>query len=505
MGKRVQPFQAKVEARTPHGKPRRMTQVRGLPNGKDPVQTAKRAIQAIARKIGIKPDLSQLAFEKARTSILGTHVTFQQVHDGHPVTGAWVRVDINAAGEVIQIHNDLIPAPLLAKARMAQQARAKASPGKYTVAEALAVARKSLGKKAGRFLEIVGSEKVAFPVKGMPHAAIKLVLRSSKPRGEWKVYVDVVTGKVLAKMALLKDATGKGRVFDPNPVVALDDSKLKDSSRIPDAAYREVELLDLDGSGVLDGPFVSTATTPKRKKKKNLDFRFRRGTRAFTEVMAYFHIDRVQRYLQDLGFRNLLNRPIRVNVVGQSEDNSFYSPATKDLYFGTGGVNDSEDAEIILHEYGHAVQDAQMPNFGRSAECGAMGEGFGDYLAASYFAEDKPARLRPCVGTWDGVSYSREDPPCLRRLDSTKKYPRDLEHEVHADGEIWSACLWEIRAALGARTADRLVIASHYLLSPDASFADGASAILMADAQLNQAKNQTVIRSVFVRRGILKK
>jgi hypothetical protein len=52
---------------------------------------------------------------------------------------------------------------------------------------------------------------------------------------------------------------------------------------------------------------------------------------------------------------------------------------------------------------------------------------------------------------------------------------------------------------------DRLVIASHALLSPDASFADGANAILMADAQLNHAKNKTVIRSGFARRGILKK
>src|SRR5262249_26460091 len=200
------------------------------------------------------------------------------------------------------------------------------------------------------------------------------------------------------------DAKGKGRVFDPNPVVALDDSKLKDSSKIPAKAYREVQLLGLDGKGYLDGPFVSTRTTPGRKKVASLDFRFERGTKAFTEVMVYFHIDRVQRYLQDLGFKNVLNRPIPVNVVGQSDDNSHYSPVTKSLYFGTGGVNDSEDAEIILHEYGHAIQDAQVPGFGRSDECGAMGEGFGDYLAASFFADHKPARLRPCVGTWDGVS-----------------------------------------------------------------------------------------------------
>jgi Zn-dependent metalloprotease len=504
MGKSA-PLRTRVESRTQHGTPRRISGTEGLPKAKNPVATAKRAIAEMARKIGIKPDLSTLAFDEARTSLLGTHVTFQQVHEGRPVTGAWIRVDINPAGEVFHILNDLIPSRVLAQASLAQKARAKASPGKFTAAEAFVAARKALGKKAGRSLAVVSTETVAFPVQGLPRTAIKLVLRSLAPRGEWKVYVDVVTGKVLGKLALLKDATGKGRVFDPNPVVALDDSTLKDASKIPDRAYRDVDLLDLDGKGCLDGPYVSTATTPGRAKRKNLDFRFRRGKKAFTEAMVYFHIDRVQRYLQDLGFSNVLSRPIRVNVVGQKDDNSHYSSVTKDLFFGTGGVNDSEDAEIILHEYGHAVQDAQVPGFGRSAECGAMGEGFGDYLAASFFAEHKPERLRPCVGTWDAVSYSRENPPCLRRLDGTKKYPRDLEDEVHADGEIWSACLWEIRTALGARTADRLVIASHALLSPDASFADGANAILTADAQLNHAKNQKLIRGVFVRRGILKK
>jgi len=38
---------------------------------------------------------------------------------------------------------------------------------------------------------------------------------------------------------------------------------------------------------------------------------------------------------------------------------------------------------VIVHEYGHAIQDDQVPNFGLSSEGGAMGEGFSDYLAAA--------------------------------------------------------------------------------------------------------------------------
>ena len=72
---------------------------------------------------------------------------------------------------------------------------------------------------------------------------------------------------------------------------------------ILDPAYSEVELVGLDGSGNLDGPFVSTANTPARVKRDDGEFLFKRADQPFKEVMVYFHIDRVQRYLQQLGFR----------------------------------------------------------------------------------------------------------------------------------------------------------------------------------------------------------
>jgi hypothetical protein len=132
-----------------------------------------------------------------------------------------------------------------------------------------------------------------------------------------------------------------------------------------------------------------------------------------------------------------------------------------------------------------------------------MGEGFGDYLAASTFADRKPERLRACVASWDAVAYARTDPPCLRRVDSAKRYPRDLEGEPHADGEIWSACLWELRAALGADVADRLVLAHHHLVTPRATFRTAVAALLTADRRLSGGKNSAAIREVFERRGVL--
>jgi len=132
-----------------------------------------------------------------------------------------------------------------------------------------------------------------------------------------------------------------------------------------------------------------------------------------------------------------------------------------------------------------------------------LGEGFGDYLAGSFFNDAKPAHLQNCVGSWDATAYSSDNPPCLRRLDSKKRYPKDVDGEVHDDGEIWSACLWQIRQAMGRKAADKLILSHHFLLQRDASFKDAAESLIQADQQLNGGANEAVIRNIFVRRGIM--
>ena len=116
--------------------------------------------------------------------------------------------------------------------------------------------------------------------------------------------------------------------------------------------------------------------------------------------MAYFHIDRAQAYVQALGFTNVLNRPIRANVdapipgppTEDGQDNSFFDLLTGELTFGTGCADDAEDAETIVHEYGHAIQEAQVPGFPAGADAGAIGEGFGDYFASALSATFAPTR-----------------------------------------------------------------------------------------------------------------
>ena len=493
----------KAEMSSARNVPRRLFDLETKASRAAPRRIAESLLQRLAPRLGIKSDLSQLRFDTVKKTLLGRHVLFQQRQAGKPISGAWIRVDIDPEGRVFNVQNDLIPQRLIEEGDRDARKRQARSARPLTKAQALAKAFLAAPVAHGGRREVLHAELMFGTVESKPRLAWKIVVHTTKPQAEWKLYLDAHTGEVLTRCNVLKHAPARGRVFDPNPVAALNDTSLSDRSKIPAKAYVEVQLPEVAPGPLLDGPYVSTSITRNRVRSATRKFLYERGKRGFKEVMVYFHIDRAQRYLQKLGFEGVLDHPIKVNVAGERDDNSAYSPGKKTLGFGTGGVDDAEDAEIILHEYGHAIQDAQVPGWGDVAEARAMGEGFGDYFAASFFAEVKPAAMRPTIGNWDATFYSAEEPPALRRLDSNKKYPKDLTGDEHDNGEIWSACLWQMRTAVGRLVADRLVIAHHFLLNRRARFEDAANALLTVDRQLYQSKHARTIRAIFVERGIL--
>ena len=90
-------------------------------------------------------------------------------------------------------------------------------------------------------------------------------------------------------------------------------------------------------------------------------------------------------------------------------------------------------------------------------------------------------------------------PHCLRRVDGTKHYPEDLVGEVHADGEIWSRALWDIRNALGAKKADTIIIDAQFGFAADTSMR-AAAAQTIATARRFGAAAQ--VRAAFQARGL---
>jgi Zn-dependent metalloprotease len=225
----------------------------------------------------------------------------------------------------------------------------------------------------------------------------------------------------------------------------------------------------------------------------------------FEQTMAYYWVTQAQTYIQSLGFGRTLppanDRQVSLRINQFGGDNSFFRDTKTDITLGKGGVDDAEDAEVIVHEYGHSVQDGQVPGFGAGAEAGAIGEGFSDYLAEEVSSAVAPTPDPACIADWDSVSYTRGPVHCLRRIDGTKVYPADLVNEVHADGEIWSSALWSVRKALGAAAADQIIIRAQFGFAADTSMR-AAAAKAIAAAGLDGAKTEKAVRAAFAARGL---
>ena len=312
--------------------------------------------------------------------------------------------------------------------------------------------------------------------------------------------------------------TGSAQVFVPNPVQSLGDESLTDQkdadSAVPAAAYHTVQLTNLDGSGFLNGDWATVVSeTGSPAYSPTNTFAYTRSQDEFEQVMAYYWVTEAQKYIQSLGFgvtrRGIDNQPQRIRINQLGADNSFETDHPNlEVRFGKGGVDDAEDAEVILHEYGHAIHSSQNFSFA-SEEAGAISEGFGDYWAVTVSdvvstALGVPEREPlPCVADWDSVSYTSGPVHCLRRVDRDLHYPADLNGEVHHDGQIWSRALWDIRnSSLGNRKADTIILQGSFDF-PGTSMPALATSTVNAAQQLYGNSAANVVRTAFRNRGIL--
>jgi hypothetical protein len=332
--------------------------------------------------------------------------------------------------------------------------------------------------------------------------------------------VTAVVGVVLVAMAggaTGVGSTGVGSVFASNPVQELGLEGLTDQkdadSAVPAAAYHDVQLTNLDGSGHLCGAYACVrSSTGNLAFSSTNTFRYTRHQDEFEQVMAYYWITEAQRYVHSLGFGETLrgvdnvSQPVRIDQWGA--DNSFTTDhPTNEIRYGKGGVDDAEDAEVILHEYGHALHQGQNFSFA-SEQAGAISEGFADYWAVTVtdvvatrmgWAEREPL---PCVADWDSTSYTSTVPHCLRRIDLDLHYPTDLNGEVHHDGQIWSRALWDIRTDLGHVKADTLILEGS-MDFPGTTMPDLATRTVAAAQSLYGTRVATEVRDAFEARGIL--
>ncbi len=471
----------------------------------DPAGIARALLAEHRDELGLTAMPGELVLEREIDSLSGHHVRYVQSVGGVPVFGSRVSAHVAPDGRPLLLRADVYPLAGIDAARA--QVPVISSPAAAARAVLLLAADDTSAAVPGAAPPARVSsapELVILPRGRRGVLAWHVGVRSAAET--LRVFVDAADGAVLRADDVRIAADGRGLVFRPNPVHATGNGSLRDQGDRDQAALTNalelVTLPRLDGSGYLVGTWAHLRDSPVSTFRADLDWTWvKRSHHAFEQVMAYYHVDRVQNRLRSLGLTNVNAESQRVNAHAGTRDQSIYDVFDDRLEFGDGGVDDAEDADIIVHEYGHAVQFDQVGSFGLTGEGGAMGEGFGDFLAVVFHESARPA-WDPLFASWDATAFVDRSPPFLRRVDRDKVFPGDYVDQVHDDGEIWSRLLMDLRYLIGADDALRVVIESHFYLTPNARFRHGCDALLVANLALREGRDDASIRALMVARGL---
>ncbi len=308
------------------------------------------------------------------------------------------------------------------------------------------------------------------------------------------------------------DTPAVARIFNPDPLTTAGVSY---GTPYEDAADADVSQLNMQRQQVtIDVSFqddtfklensyckINEHSLPEVEPVTSLtpDFEFTRAQDGFEDVNTYYHINVYHDYVVQLGFNNIVDYPIWVDTHGMGgADNSNFNSAGSPprLSFGEGGVDDAEDADVIIHEYGHAISYSAAPNTNSGTERMAIDEGLGDYFAASYSKAINDYNWENMF-SWDGHNEFWSG----RVVVSNKHYPESLLNQIYKDAEIWSSTLMQITDNIGREVTDEILIESLFSYSEQMTMSDAACLLIQADDVLNDGEFAIPLSGWLTQRG----
>ena len=465
------------------------------------------------------------------------HVHFNQVYADHAVRGAEVIVNVLDNGTVQSVGNSV------AKVQPPAAVDAKVDEAKAKSVASKAVTEHVDGDPNAKIVWLQDGNRLRLGW------SVNISTTDKNKRGAWTVWVDAVTGAVAdAREYSLSEAPAAAAAALPvSPIVAPDavtasgsrcdlkdqpaacvfrvDPIYSDGGRVPSVseANRFLSAQPLQGlkdpkSGALVGDFVNlepAGVQPVRRPNSKWDVG--RGDPGFEAAMAYFWIDHTQRVIQRLGFSNVRNEPFPVEALDpEVSNNSFFDPNKQQIFLGVddNSINEGEDASGIIHEYGHAVLDQQANGFRNNPEQAAYHEAFGDLLAVLSTLEFRDGDVA-CMFPWPTGGK------CLRRIDTTARYPDDLKNEEHDDSAIPSSAVFEVLTNLlgkdGINVADcargkdcgpvrdrvlTTLLAANASLPPTATLPDIAAAFEQTNQAVFGGQDADLIAKAFADHGL---
>lgn len=395
------------------------------------------------------------------------HFYFRQTINSQPVFGAGVKINMTAGGQVLSVFDrfkevpNVLPAPLK---------------------------------------PLLESDQAGYlPLSNKWLAVLRRVVPNHRNEME-EVMLDQ-DGKVVQRAMLDLFANGdtlvQSKVFRPDPLTSSqkaygDGGKYKNNAGA-DAAELTAELKNVDLTLYWENdtfygrsPYVilQDMESPVQSvfKSKTASFSFTRSQVNFRDMMCLYHIENLREYLKSLQIPLSTMTTVYVDpsaYAGQDQSRFSYSQSNPSLYFGTGGVPDAEDADVIVHEYTHAINFFVAPNSLGGSERLALEEANCDFMACQYSRRISEFNWRQ-IFNWDG--HNEYWPG--RNGSSTSKYPADLSSDPYVSSVIWSSMLNDISEEVGTDAAVRLLFQSVASYADNISMQDAANLLMQADSLL---------------------
>ena len=347
----------------------------------------------------------------------------------------------------------------------------------------------------------------------------KVNFGAGEPLGDWQIIIDASSGEFLKIEDIsVNYVNGQGKVFNPDPISALSDASLTDQNDADyqdlQGAYKTVTLTNLNDpvGGVyclqgkyaqsvdIESPFISPVTNA------NPTFIYNRSHTGFEEVNIYYHINTMREYVGSLGFNPIWDTGEYMRYDAHGSYSRYY-PSFCRISFKNDYVDDGEDQDCIIHEYGHAIHDALIAGYGFGGDQRGVSEGIGDYLAVSYrrqLSSYQPDKIFP----WDGNGESWNG----RNLEPDYNYEENWlfppyglsdKEKIYMKGTLWASTMMDIEenGSIGRDIVTTLLLDGVKHVSISSPVHDVIYGMLQADRDLYNGEHLTILLNIFDQRG----
>lgn len=445
-------------------------------------ETAKKYLLAVIAELQ-NPFCGLRLLSKVESNI-GIHLLFIQTFNGTDVYQSTLKVNLDKKGNVLSVFNDLSDA---------RNWKEQYHPANSTQNKKAIWAFNGQNLSASFLKNLDGKEEVF-------SATNELIFTRFTKLGLGKT-----------------DTILPVKIFNPDPLTTA-----RSPYQAPYLNYNRVDSpalnierkelmmklkIDTQGNFLMENEYVIlkdlySPATPIFSSSNPLDFIVTRATNLFKQEMVLYHTQVYNEYLKSLGFNIHGNQPLLFDphgAFGEASKFDFDISGNPYIVLAVDYIPDAEDADVIWHEYTHAINYFAAPNTTNGEERIGIDEGCADIMAVILSRKLSDYNWRK-VFNWDGNNF----PSWTGRTTAgTKNYKTDFANSRYSDCEIWSSAIVDIAELIGHDIAIELLFTSVPSFQNNMTQPQAAKLFLQADSLLFNKMHYQSINKVFFERGYI--